>query len=205
MLKEKNRIIIFTYLIGIILNYTVTLLIGLPYVGILVNSIKMTSILTAWWLFYFYYGWRMPYLRKIIFRMDFNGTWFGKYDSISINSEKYSGDIALRINQNYLMISVISFTEKYQNFSYSELVKFNEKSNIYGLNYTYSQKENNLFDIAQRNGTAELTLKNTEEEPILEGHFWTIHGTQGKIRVKRISRRQIDTFDEAIKNAKAAK
>lgn len=80
-------------------------------------------------------------------------------------------------------------------------MKFDQKSNTYGISYTYSQRENNLFDFAQRNGTAELTLKNIDGQQCLEGVFWTIHGTNGKLNVRRIAKDQIDTFSEAYKLA----
>lgn len=204
--KEQNRIIIMTYVVGISLNILLdSLFQGFPTMGSISGSIKVTTLLTAWWLFYFYWGWRLPYLRRLLFRMNFNGTWFGRYESISSANEKYSGDIAIRIQQSYLTISVISLTENYQNFSYSELIKFDEKSNTHGINYTYSQKENSLFDVAQRNGTSELTLKLINGASWLDGIFWTIHGTKGSIRVKRISDRQIDSFAEALETAKADK
>lgn len=202
--KEQNRIIILTYIVGISLNFLLDSLIkGFPTMGSIAGSIKITTLLTAWWLFYFYWGWRLPYLRRLLFHMDFNGTWFGKYESVSAANEIFSGDIAIRIHQSYLAISIISLTEQYQNFSYSEQVKFDEKSNTHGFNYNYSQKENNLFDVAQRNGTSEVVLKNVNGASWLDGTFWTIHGTKGSLRAKKISDKQIDTIAEARETAGA--
>ena len=201
--KEQNRIILSTYIISIALNYLVTFVKSIPQTGAIANSIKITTLLTIWWLFYFYYGWKIPVLKAILFRMNFNGTWFGRYESITSSNEKISGDIAIRIKQNFLTISVISMTDKYENFSYSKTVKYDEKSNIHGISYTYSQKENNLFDTAQRNGTTELTLKNINKTQWLEGQFWTIHVSQGTINVKKISGDQMDTFQEAKNTAEA--
>lgn len=204
--KEQNRIIITTYIVGISFNFLLDSLVrGFPSMGSITGSIKITTLLTAWWLFYFYLGWRLPYLRRLLFRMDFNGTWYGRYESISSDNKVYSGNIALRIKQTFLAISIISLTKKYQNFSYSELVKFDEKSDTHGINYTYSQKENNLFDVAQRNGTSELTFKRINGEPWLDGTFWTIHGTKGNLKVKRISDERIDCFAEAQETARADK
>lgn len=200
--KEQNRIVLLTYVVGIVANLLLDCLIrGLPTAGSVIGSIKTTTVLTAWWGFYFYCGWRLPYLRKILYRMDYNGTWFGTYESISAESDHHTGEIAVRIQQSYLTISIISLTEKYQNYSYSELVKFDEKSKSYGISYTYSQQENNLFDVSRRNGTCEMALKTIDGEPWLDGTFWTIHGTKGTLRVKRVSKERIDTFAEAKKRA----
>lgn len=200
--KEQQRIIIATYIVGVSLNLLIENIIGnFPHMEALISSLKVSSFITIWWLFYFYYGWKIPILNKILFRINLNGTWFGKYDSINNKKERFEGDIALRIKQNYLTISIKSFTKKYDNFSYSEEVKYEEKSDTHGVVYVYSQKENNILDSAQRNGTSELTLKKEGNHLLLEGMFWTIHGTQGSIKVKKISNEQIDTFNEAIKIA----
>jgi len=201
--KEQSRIVILTYLVGILLNLLIDCLTkGLPSMGSIIGSLKTTTVLTGWWSFYFYWGWRIPYLRRILYRMDYNGTWFGSYNSLSASEECGSGEIALRIEQSYLTISIISTTENYDNFSYSELVKYDEKSKTYGISYTYSQRENNLFDVAQRNGTCELALKMMDDHWWLVGTFWTIHGTKGSLSVKRVSGKRIDTFAEAQKIAK---
>lgn len=200
--KEQLRIIIATYIVGVSLNLLFENIIGnFPHMEALISSLKVSSFITIWWLFYFYYGWKIPIFNKILFRINLNGTWFGEYDSINNEKERFKGDIALRIKQNYLSISIKSFTEKYDNFSYSEEVKYEEKSGTHGVIYVYSQKENNILDTARRNGTSELTLKKEGNDLLLEGMFWTIHGTQGSIKVKKISSEQIDTFNEAIKIA----
>ena len=196
--KEQNKIIFASYAVGVAFNFLIaTFVKDFPEANTLANSIKTTTILTFWWLFYFKIGWRTSPLKWLLFRMNYNGAWFGTYESISADDKKNSGEIALRIQQDFLTISITSLTLKFQNYSYSELVKFDEKSNIHGINYTYSQQENNLFDISQRNGTSELTLKTINGELWLEGIFWTTHGTKGKISVKKISSNQIDTFIEA--------
>jgi len=154
--------------------------------------------LSVWWIFYFKYGWKIKHLNKILYRINLNGTWFGDYESSDLNGEKiYKGKIGLRINQSFLNISVESFTEKYSNFSYSEEVKYEEKSNRHGLIYVYSQKDNHDFQLNQRNGTSELVVSNYKNDILLEGEFWTVHGTRGKLRVKRITSKIIDTFSEA--------
>lgn len=196
--KEQYRIVLITYIVGIAL----TLLIdyaakSLPSMGSAVGAIKITTVITIWWSFYFYFGWRLPIINRLLYRKDFNGTWFGVYESVSKTDEEFTGEIAIRIHQTWLSIGLISMTERYNNFSYTEITKHDTKTNTFGISYTYSQRENNLFDFAQRNGNAELTLKTIDGNDWLEGPFWTIHGTSGTLKVRKISENQIDTFTEA--------
>lgn len=196
--NEQIRIVIVSYIVGILINLVLQRITGsFPGLEALISSIKVVSVLTLWWLFYFKLGWKIPLLNKILYRVNLNGTWFGTYKSLNMSQERFEGEISLRINQDFLTISIISFTEKYQNYSYSEELKYDEKSDTYGIVYVYSQKESNIFDCSQRNGTSEMELKKVDECLFLEGVFWTIHGTHGQINVKRISEKCIDTFAQA--------
>ena len=202
-LGEQKRIIFISYLAGISLNLLIEFIPefipeNLLEIEAIISSLKTVSILTGWWWFYFKIGWKLPVLKKILPRINLNGTWFGEYESQDQKKEVFSGEIAVRIKQDYLSISLNSFTEKYKNYSYSEELRYDEKSDIYDIVYVYSQKENSIGDTAQRNGTSELILiKNIDNEYSLEGDFWTIHGTKGRICVRRISKKHIDTFSEA--------
>lgn len=95
----------------------------------------------------------------------------------------------MRIKQDFLTISVISFTEKYKNYSYSEELKYEEKSNIHELVYVYSQKENSISDRDSRNGASELKLffDNAKNIQKLEGDFWTSIGSKGILKVRKVS------------------
>ncbi|WP_430923045.1 hypothetical protein [Paenibacillus xylanexedens] len=115
------------------------------------------------------------------------------------NEEISRGEISIRIHQDFLNISVITQTERYSNYSYSEELKYDDKSDKYGIVYVYSQKENNSLDLNQRNGTTELRVITIEKVLHLEGEFWTIHGTKGILKTKKISNKKIDTFKEAKK------
>ena len=198
---QLKMIISISYLVGISLNLLIEFIIRNfqenETVISFLRAISVLAILTIWWLFYFKIGWKLPLLKKILPCINLNGTWFGEYESHNKKGEVVFGEIAIRIKQDYLSISLNSSTEKYQNYSYSEKLRHNKKSDIHGIVYVYSQKENNILDTAQRNGTSELTLKSIDNEPWLAGDFWTVHGTQGKICVRRVSEKHIDTFSEA--------
>jgi hypothetical protein len=196
--KEQNKIIIISYIVSISANFIINIfIVNLPDLNVLINSLRVTSILTFWWLFYFKYGWKLPIVKWIIFRVNLNGTWFGKYQSFDSKNQEYRGEIGIRIKQNFLTISLKSFTRKFDNYSYSEDIRHDEKSGAYGVVYVYSQKENSVIDTYQRNGTSELMLKEVGDKLYLEGTFWTVHGTKGKLSVRRITEKQIDTFEEA--------
>jgi hypothetical protein len=196
--KEQNQIIFISYLVSISASFIITKFItNFSGLEVVLSNLKVSTILTFWWLFYFKCGWRLPGLNKLIIpRVDLNGTWFGSYESSDNQNQQAKGEIGIRIKQDFLTISLKSFTEKFNNYSYSEEVKYEEKSDTYGVVYVYSQKENNILDISQRNGTSELTLKNIGDKLCLEGTFWTVHGTKGKLSVTRITKKQIDTFEE---------
>jgi hypothetical protein len=203
-LNEQIRIIIISYIVSVLLVLVIEyLMCRFTIMNSIQNSIKITTLLTFWWIFYFKFGWKIPYFNKILYKLNLNGTWFGIYESININTKiKLTGEIGLRINQDFLNISIISFTEKYQNYSYSEELKYEEKSKTHGIVYVYSQKENNYLDLNQRNGTSELRVINAKKSMCLEGNFWTVHGTSGNIKVNKISDTIIDNFFDAKEIAK---
>ena len=204
---EQRTIIIVSYVLIVVLHWLTVLnwfieLFPEEIAGFRapVSSVSAVSLVMAWWYFYFKKGWKLWLLNRLLFRNDLSGTWFGNYKSHDLKTgEITSGDIAIRIVQDYLSTSFISYTEKYRNYSYREEVKHDRRSKICRVVYSYSQVENGIFDTVHRKGTSELTLakKTDNSEDWLEGVFWTIHGTQGSICVKRVSRKHIDFFDEA--------
>jgi hypothetical protein len=197
--NEQMQIVTISYAVSIIGTFLLDYLIkNISILNGVISSIKVSTLLTLWWLFYFKLGWRIPGLNQVLYRINLKGTWFGTYNSMNLETKvPASGEIGLRIYQDFLNISIKSYTDKYQNFSYSEEIKFEKKSKSHGLVYVYSQKENNSLDLNQRNGTAELQVKKCKGKLRLEGEFWTVHGTKGKLNVERISKRAIDTFGEA--------
>jgi hypothetical protein len=205
--EELLRLVYISYLISIAGTIGLDYLIvnNLNFNGI-VSAIKVSSLLTIWWSFYFKLGWKIPFLRSILYRINLNGTWYGTYESVSPAKKGISnGNIVLRINQKFLDISIISYTDKFINYSYSEELKYEEKSNTHGLVYVYSQKENSPLDLSARNGTTELKVVKCDDTYKLEGEFWTILGSIGKLKVIRISEDIIDSFAEGKKLYKQSK
>lgn len=199
--QEQLRIVYISYAVGIIFSFIVSYFQknNIEYYGI-VGSIKVSTILSIWWWFYFNKGWKMPLLNKLLYKENINGTWYGTYEAVGVNSDKINkGPIVIRIKQNFLNISVISYTEKYTNYSYSEELEYDEKSDMSGLIYVYSQKENSILDLSQRNGTADLKVLKDRNIYSLSGEFWTILNTKGKLDLVRVSNRQVNSFKEGQK------
>src|SRR5690349_658794 len=81
----------------------------------------LISVIVFIWALYFTWGWKIPFLRKLVFKENLNGTWFGTYHSKGITSNtEFKGEIALVIRQSFLSLNVTSYTDKYVNNSFGE-------------------------------------------------------------------------------------
>lgn len=199
--QEQIRIVKISYLVGIIVSFLLSFIKSEfnDYYGI-ISVFKVSTILTVWWIFYFNIGWKVPILNKLLYRINLNGTWYGDYKSTSLKDKRiYEGKMVIRIKQNFLNINVTSFTEKYSNYSHSESLKYDEDADRYGLIYVYSQKEESVFDLAQRNGTSELTVVKSDGKYELKGEFWTIIGSKGKLSLTRVSTKVVNSFEDGKK------
>ncbi len=197
--QEIMKIVYSSYVVSIIGSFILSFIKSNSILAnTVLSSVKVSTVLSIWWLFYFNVGWKIPLLNKYMFRINLNGTWFGNYTSANPDSDTpYEGEISIRIKQDFLNLSIISRTQKYSNYSYSEELKYDSKSDVHGIVYVYSQKEKNSLDLNQRNGTAELKVLSKGKSLSLEGEFWTIHGTKGMLQVSRVSKNRVDTFEEA--------
>lgn len=195
--KEQLQIVFISYVVGIGLSFIITSLkeLDFEYYG-MIGAVKVSTLLTFWWYFYFNFGWRIPIFNKMLYKINLNGTWYGTYESASSDTEEINtGNMVIRIKQNFLNVSVYSYTEKYKNFSHSEELKYDDKSDTNGLIYVYSQKENDPMDLASRNGTAELQIVKNKDTYKLSGEFWTIMGTKGRLNLVRVSKKIVDSFE----------
>lgn len=199
--EEQIKVVSISYFISIIASLILNYL-KFSYFNIdgILSAIRVSTILTVWWIFYFDKGWKIKYLNKILYRINLNGTWYGEYKSGNIDNDNiYNGEIVIRIKQSFLSLSINSYTEKYGNYSYSEVLKYDEKRGTHGIVYVYSQKENNPLDLTARNGTAELIVSEDGDVYKMIGEFWTILGSRGKLEVTRVSDKIVDSFSEGKK------
>lgn len=160
---------------------------------------SILSLVVLFWGFYFSIGWKWPVLKSIAKRENLNGTWFGTYTSKNqLTNAEFEGDISVVIRQNFLVVDVKSFTDKYINYSYGEALNYDNKSDKHQLIYLYSQNDFKPTDDNVRRGTSELQLHYDLKKKELFGNFWTNHNSQGYLNLKKISSKQAKSFNEAL-------
>ena len=154
------------------------------------ESLKALNVgITAtgiFWFIYFKWAWKWPYIRKILYRPNVNGTWLGEFKSDwkdENGSENPPGKFVLVVRQYWFSVSVRGFTERQRTESYVETIMSDDAKGIRLLAYLYSEKKVGTGDHGVRQGAAELDLIEADEERSLEGHFWTQAGTRGYLRV----------------------
>ncbi|GJM32307.1 MAG: hypothetical protein DHS20C18_13080 [Saprospiraceae bacterium] len=158
------------------------------------------SGIVIFWMFYFKYGWKYPILKLIVYKENFNGTWFGEYYSKDFDTDReYRGQISLVIRQSFININVTSYTEKYLAYSYAETLLCDKERKKDQLVYLYSQDEMNPTKESTRKGTTELIFVSELEFKKLFGPFWTNTNSKGKLTVKKISNKHLTSFGHAKK------
>jgi len=196
---EQQRIVLITFILTL-LSVMVLLLIDVRLFSIhgVKTAFSISTFLTIWWGFYFHFGWKVPILKKILYKENISGTWFGTYESVNVKSNQiYTGEIALVIKQNFLNLHITSYTDRFKNNSYSEILTLDKKSEKNKLVYVYAQEEINALDQLIRKGTTELELTINKNKVEFYGKFWTNHSTIGQLRLKNISKEYIEFFDDA--------
>ncbi|OMD37539.1 hypothetical protein [Paenibacillus odorifer] len=197
--EEQKRIVLITFVLSL-LSILVLLLINIRLISVhgIKTALSISTFLTFWWAFYFHIGWKIPILNKILYKENISGTWFGTYDSTDIKSNNsFNGEISLVIKQNFLDLHITSYTEKYKNNSYSEMLTMDKKSERNRLVYVYSQEEVSSSDQFIRKGTSELELSLYKNKAELYGKFWTNSGTIGQLKLRNVTKDYIEFFDDA--------
>ncbi|MFZ0931156.1 MAG: hypothetical protein WAN11_21295 [Syntrophobacteraceae bacterium] len=193
---EVNRILYIT------IALTVAYMLILHYLEISPFSIEgyktissFFSVTIIGWGLYFYYGWKLPGLRAIIYKSNLNGTWMGTYFSKNIVSgEEYNGEIALVIRQTFLNLNVKSYTDKFLSYSFAETILHHRESRSNQLIYMYSQNQFDPVDEGVRRGSTELHLVCESKSDKLFGDFYTNVGSHGKLKVVHMSAEHFDSF-----------
>jgi hypothetical protein len=197
-----------------ILVYTTIVLAGLLWGGILLvgrmplisyeslKALNMTAVTIAGlWAMYFTWGWRWPYVRRIIFRPDLNGSWIGEFWSDwkdPTGNGIPPGLFVLVVRQSFFTISIRAYTEKQKTLSYVESLVLDGERGTKILGYLYSEKRVRSGEHNGRQGAADLELVEETNRRILEGDFWTHSGTTGFVRVAQASPNyHVESFDQA--------
>ncbi len=158
------------------------------------------TILVFFWGLYFKWGWKIPIIKYLVYKPNLSGTWLGMFHSDWKDDKGCNpppAKIVLVIRQNWLKISVIAITERFKSRSYAEFLSFDEDRGIKLLAYLYSDTSNRLGTQGNREGVAELELTDSIPKK-LDGRFWTSTKTSGEMRLKFISPKTIDSFNQAI-------
>lgn len=160
------------------------------------------SLVVLFWTLYFKAGWRWPFLRKIMFKPDMNGTWIGKFSSDWKDTDGNTREPAkfvLVIRQTWFSLSIQAFTELQTTASKVEKLIYDENAGLKLLAYIFSEEDSD-FENNIRKGAAQLSLVEFGEQKRLSGHFWTYAGTKGKLEVKLMdSKLVVDDYSTAIR------
>jgi len=158
------------------------------------------TVIGLFWALYFRWAWKWPYMRKILYKPNINGTWLGHFKS---NWRDDNGNLqpqkkfVLVIRQTWLTISVKAFTEIQKTNSHIESLIFDDSNGTKILAYLCSEKDNTSGGDL-RKGAAELDLTEGDDLKIFEGNFWTLAGTKGFVRVSCASSKEhVDSFQLA--------
>lgn len=153
------------------------------------------------WYVYFTWAWRWPYVRKIIFRPDLNGSWIGEFRSDwkdACGNGIPPGPFILVVRQSFFAISIRAYTQKQKTLSYVESLVLDGERGTKLLAYLYSEKRAACVEHGARQGAADLELVEESGRRILEGDFWTHSGTTGFVRVVQASADlYIESFEQA--------
>lgn len=154
---------------------------------------------TLFWTFHFSYGWKIWCLNKIFYRPNLNGTWSGLLKS-DYKDEYGKGlddiEFYIVIRQSFLRIHFTTFTDSFIGTSYSETISLKKETGLKNVAYLYRKETSQDDNDFLQEGAAELRLIDSEIRK-LEGKYWSNRKTNGKIDVKFISEKIVDSFTDA--------
>ncbi|WP_289058599.1 hypothetical protein [uncultured Flavobacterium sp.] len=161
-------------------------------------SFGLTSV-TAFWTFHFSFGWKIWGLKNIFYRPDLNGTWSGVLKSDYIDEKgNRPGDIEffIVIRQSFLRIHFTTYTKSFIGISYSETISLKKETGLKNVSYLYRKETSQHDNTFLQEGAAELRLIESKTRK-LKGKYWSNQKTNGQIEVKFISKKTVDSFDDA--------
>jgi len=154
---------------------------------------------TLFWTFHFSWGWKIWGLKKLFYRPNLNGTWSGilKSDYVDENGKTCDDiDFFIVIRQSFLRIHFTTFTNSFIGTSYSETISLKKETGLKNVSYLYRKETSQDDDDFLQEGATELRLIDSTTRK-LEGKYWSNRKTNGKIDVKFISKKTVDSFNDA--------
>ena len=157
------------------------------------------SITTAFWIFYFYWGWRVRPFSYIFYRPNLNGTWSGKLYSDWKDDKGNTipaKEFHIVIRQSFHRIHFTTFTDGFVGTSYAETFRLDKDEGLKNVAYLFIKDTSQTSSSSIHEGATELRL--IESNPrLLEGKYFSSQKTNGKIEVSFIAENHVDSFQDA--------
>ncbi len=157
------------------------------------------STTTTFWLFYFYWGWKIYPFSFIFYRPNLNGTWSGQLYS---DWKDDHGDTTpakefhIVIRQSFYRIHFTTFTDSFVGTSYAETFRLDKDEGLKNIAYLFIKDTSQASNSSIHEGATELRL--IESNPrILEGKYFSSQKTNGEIKVNFIAKNHVDSFQDA--------
>lgn len=161
-------------------------------------SFAWTILSIFWWLF-LKWGWQYWPFTLLFYRPNLNGTWIGtlksdyKEEGIQIEPKPF----CIVIRQTFLSIHIKTYTTTSSGASYVEALILDKEIGTRTLAYLYRQDSSRIRGNKSQLGGAELRMILSTINK-LEGRYWTNSKTQGEVNLNFVSRKQVDSFNDAI-------
>jgi hypothetical protein len=169
--------------------------INLHTIGRIPTAITVT---TAFWIFYFKWGWKWWPLSMLFPKPRVDGTWVGHLESDWRRGQETASTvvpIVFVVRQTFSTVVIRSFTHDREGLSDTANIIVKPDSAIVILSYMYGLREEFSAGAGTQQGAAELRLHNHCSE--LRGEYWTNTKTRGRLLVQHRSRKLAVSFGDA--------
>lgn len=110
--------------------------------------------------------------------------------------------LAIVIRQTFLRVHFTTYTDSAISISYSETFRLNKEEGIKHLAYLFIKDTSQSLSTNAQEGATELKLVESETSRTLNGKYFSNLKTNGMIEVKFISKKQVDSFKDALELSK---
>lgn len=155
---------------------------------ITVNAFIWFVFIKWLWKLKIFKGWLVPF-------PNLSGSWKGQV--IPKNTNPLTGikyepvELLVEIKQSFLSIHIRVYSNEMESNSFSSSFILDSETNEKRLCYSYTSKpKSNIRDRSPiHDGTALLTIKDTDNEE-LEGEYWTSRNTTGEMYLEKVSKKK---------------
>ena len=190
------------------ISVTMAAVIALIYLMVLGKDGELSTILRAistgisitsiFWIIHVKWLWKLPLFNQIIVRPNMNGTWAGILVSDwrgDDGKQVAPKDIFVVVRQDFLNLHITTFTNNFIGVSYVEALLIDKQRGVQKMVYLY-KKETADYGMQESNeGISELRLISNDKQK-LEGRYWTSIKTNGYLKLEKVSKKHVETFEE---------